>query len=105
MLIRERRIRVGVKRDVVCIAGICLMILELSVISHLIFATPFSLLVINGGKRMEIETIVSKILQYPAGWLWYFCERYHISLGNLAPHVFGLMLGCKKVKVKGEDND
>lgn len=43
------------------------------------------------------------MVKWLAKELWLFCEWAGINLGRLAPHVFGLMIGCKPKKVEVTD--
>ena len=44
----------------------------------------------------------NKIIKWLAFQIWELSELLHIGLGNLAPYVFGIMIGGKPIKIKEE---
>lgn len=46
------------------------------------------------------EPITSFIAQKIGYMIWTFCEKNQLSLGRLAPHVFGMMIGAKGKRIK-----
>lgn len=60
--------------------------------------SPMSRLILHQEKEVKMDGIKRLIGRL----IWDFSESFHISLGNLAPIIFGWMIGAKGKRIDDE---